>query len=58
VRVALLIQHATRVRHNVMLLVAPRSPPYFSTLSHKLRFLGKKVIEHKICVLILSTTFI
>ena len=31
---------------------------YFSTLSHKRQFSKKKVIEHKICVLIFSTTFV
>jgi hypothetical protein len=31
---------------------------YFSTLSHKRHNLGKTVAEHKICVLILSTTFV
>jgi hypothetical protein len=31
--------------------------PHFSTLSHKWRSFLKKVIEHKICVLIFSTNF-
>ena len=31
---------------------------YFSTLSHKRRDFRKKVTEHKMCVLILSTTFV
>ena len=35
VRIALIIQHATRMRHIVTSLVAPRSPPNFSTLSQK-----------------------
>jgi hypothetical protein len=35
VHVALLIQHATRMRHIVTSFVAPLAPPYFSTLSHK-----------------------
>jgi hypothetical protein len=35
VHVALLIQHATRMRHIVTSYVAPQAPLYFSTLSHK-----------------------
>ena len=35
VHVALLIQHATRIRHIVTSFVAPLAPPHFSTLSHK-----------------------
>jgi hypothetical protein len=30
--------------------------PYFSTLSHKRHNCRKKVVEHKMCVLIFSTT--
>jgi len=30
---------------------------YFSTLSHKLHDLKKKIAEHKMCVLIFSTPF-
>ena len=37
--------------------VAPASPPYFSTLSHKWCDSRKKVIEHKTCAFIFSTTF-
>ena len=33
VHVALLIQHATRMRHIVTSYVAPLAPPYFSTFS-------------------------
>jgi hypothetical protein len=55
-RVALLIKHAKSMSHIVCGLSAP---PYFSTLSHKRHnFQEKKVTEHKICVLIFSTTFI
>jgi hypothetical protein len=35
VYVALLIQHATRMRHIVMLFVAPLAVPHFSALSNK-----------------------
>ena len=48
---------ATRMRHIVTSFVAPRSPPHFSTLSHKRYDFRKKVTEHKMCVFILSTTF-
>jgi hypothetical protein len=55
--IALLIQHATRMRHIVMSFVAPRSPLFCSTLSHKHYDFRKKVIQHKMCVFIFSTTF-
>ena len=54
VRVVLLIQNSTHMRHTVDLLASP----YFSTLTHKRRDFRKNVIEHKMCVLIFSTTFI
>ena len=56
--VALLIQHATRMRHVVTSFVAPLAPPYFSTLSHKRHDFPEKVTEHKMCVLIFYTTFV
>ena len=56
-RVALLIQHSTHMRHNVLPFVASLAPPRFSTLSHKRYDFRKKVIEDKMCVLIFSTTF-
>jgi hypothetical protein len=50
---------ATRMRHIVTSIVIPCAIPHFSELSHKrCNFFLKKVIEHKICVLIFSTTFI
>ena len=54
-RVALLIQHATL---NAPCVVMCPLALYFSTLSHKRCDFRKKVIEHKMCVLIFSTTFV
>ena len=34
-RVALLVQHATRIRHILLSFVVSLAPPHFSTLSHK-----------------------
>jgi hypothetical protein len=42
--VALLIQHATRLRHIVMPFVAPLAPLYFSTFH-----VNKKVTKRKMC---------
>ena len=52
VHVALATQHATRMRHIVTSFVAPRSPFYFSILSHKRCDSRKKVTEQEMCVLI------
>jgi hypothetical protein len=54
VHIELLIQHGTRMRHIVTSFVAPRSPLYFSTLSHKWCEFLKKLLSTK-CVLIFST---
>jgi hypothetical protein len=54
VHIALLIQHATRVRI-VTSFMATRSQLNYSTFSHKRCSFLKKVIEHKICVFIFST---
>ena len=55
VRVALLIQHATRVRHIVTSYVDPQSLPYFSILSHKWHDFRENVTGHKMCVLTFCT---
>ena len=57
VRAALLILHSTRMRHVVTSFGVPLTAPYFSTLSKNDGIFGK-VIVHKMCVLIFSTTFV
>ena len=57
VSVALGIQHTTRMRH--LPWVACPAEQYFPTLSHKRHdFRKKKVIEHKMCVLVFSRNFV
>ena len=55
--VALRIQHAMRMRHIVMCWPALLYN-IFPTLSHKWYDFRKKVTEHKMCVLIFSTSFV
>jgi hypothetical protein len=44
------------MRHIVKSFVAALASPYISTLFHKRTIVGKKVVDHKMCVLIVSTT--
>jgi hypothetical protein len=55
--VALLIQHVRRMRQ-ILSFCASLAPVHSSTLFRKRHDFWKKVIEHRICVLIFSTTFI
>jgi hypothetical protein len=58
VHVALLIQHAMSMRHTVTSFLSALASPYFPTLSNKRHDFRKQVIEHKMCVLIFSNTFL
>jgi hypothetical protein len=57
--ISFIIQHAKRMRSIVLLFVACLAV-HFSTLFHKRHdfWQGGGVIEHKMCVLIFSTTFV
>jgi hypothetical protein len=56
--VALGIQHAMRMRH-IVICYLPRSTIFFQNyLINGTIFGKKKVTEHKMCVLIFSTTFV
>jgi hypothetical protein len=56
--VALVIRHAQRMRYIILPSVDCPAVPYLSKLSHKQHDFREKVIAHKTCVLIFSTTFV
>jgi len=57
--VVCIIQQEKCMRPNILPSVACLAVSYFSTLSHKQHdFRGKNVSKHKMCVLVLSTTFV
>ena len=58
VSVALLMQHAKRMRRFILLSVTCLALPYVSTLSYKRHDFREQIIEDKPCVLILATTFV
>jgi hypothetical protein len=53
--VALVIQHAERMRRIILSSVARLALQYVSTLSHKRHHFRKNVPEHKMCDLVFST---
>jgi hypothetical protein len=56
--VALVIQHAKRMRRVILTSVASPALQHFSTLSHKRHDFRKSVVEHTMCVLIFSTAVV
>jgi hypothetical protein len=57
VSVALVVQHATRMRRIILSFVAYPALPYFATLPHKGHNFRKTLLNIK-CVLIFSTIFV
>ena len=53
------MHHEERMRRFILSSVASPAPQHSSTLSHNRGdHRGKKVTDHKVCVLILFTTFV
>jgi len=55
--VALGIQYAMRMRL-IVICGLPRSTVFFHIISYTAGFSKKKVIEHKMCILLSSTAFV
>jgi hypothetical protein len=55
--VALVTQHAKRMRCVILSFVACLAVQYLSTLSHNRHYFRGKVTEDKMCILIFSRTF-
>ena len=56
--VALVVQHAKRMRRVIWSSVACLTLPYFSTLSHNRHDFVENFIGYKMCVLIFCTTLL
>jgi hypothetical protein len=54
VSVALVIQHATSIHHNVICGLSGRTI-FFHIFTQMAQFFAKKIIEHKLCTLIFFT---
>ena len=52
----LIMHHARRMRRVILSSVASPALPHFSVVSHQRHDFWEKGIEHKMCVLIFSTT--
>jgi hypothetical protein len=56
--VALVIQHEMRMRHIVICGLSGSTIYFYNNLFHKRHDFRKKKVEHDMCVLIFSTSFV